>query len=102
MERESVPLRLHLGRARRRAGPSTPALSWKMEDERAQEDATPAVITLAAARRSSASTSVRQLGASFWEIHNIAREGRRHRPQGGRGVATILEHDNGNGRNSTR
>ena len=100
MERESAPLRLHLGWARRRAGPGTLALSWKMEDERAQEDATPAGIALAAARRSSASASVRQLGAGLWEIHNIAREGRRHRPRGGRGVATVWEH--GGERNSTR
>ncbi|XP_062218784.1 uncharacterized protein At5g41620-like [Phragmites australis] len=84
--REPLPLRLRLGRARRRAGPGTPAPSWKMEDEVGEgEDA-------AAARRSSASASAsaRQLGASLWEIHDVAREGRRRR-RGGRGIAAGRE-----------
>ncbi|KAL6629439.1 hypothetical protein ACP70R_029204 [Stipagrostis hirtigluma subsp. patula] len=81
--RAGLPLRLQLGRGRRRAGPATPAPSWKMEDEEAGEAA---VAAAAGARRSSASASARQLGASLWEIHSVAREGRRRR-RGGRGVA---------------
>ncbi|KAK3156527.1 hypothetical protein QOZ80_2AG0108360 [Eleusine coracana subsp. coracana] len=76
---EAVPLRLRLGRARRRAGPGTPAPSWKLEDEEAA--------LAAAARRSSASASARQLGASLWEIHDAAPEGRRRR-RGGKGLAS--------------
>jgi hypothetical protein len=51
----------------------------------------------AAARRSSASASAsaRQLGASLWEIHDVAREVRRSRPRGGRGVAAGREHGGG-------
>ncbi|CAN6237771.1 unnamed protein product [Urochloa humidicola] len=87
--REQVPLRLRLGRARRRAGPGTPAPSWKMEDDEGTREGAPAAATaLVAARRSSASASARQLGASLWEIHDVAREGRRRtRPRGGRGIA---------------
>jgi hypothetical protein len=66
---EAVPLRLRLARARRRAGPGTPAPSWKMGDEEAA--------SLSVARRSAASASARQLGASLWEIHNAAPEARR-------------------------
>ncbi|CAL5022781.1 unnamed protein product [Urochloa decumbens] len=88
--REQVPLRLRLGRARRRAGPGTPAPSWKMEDQGAAEAAGAA--TSAVARRSSASASARQLGASLWEIHDVAREGRRRaRTRGGRGIAAVRE-----------
>ncbi|TVU33347.1 hypothetical protein EJB05_25158 [Eragrostis curvula] len=85
---EAVPLRLRLGRARRRAGPGTPAPSWKMEDEVAGEG------EAAAARRSSASASARQLGASLWEIHDVALEGRRRR-RGGKGVAAGREDGGG-------
>ncbi|KAG2649992.1 hypothetical protein PVAP13_1NG183000 [Panicum virgatum] len=88
--REPASLRLRLGRARRRAGPGTPAPSWKMEDEGAPEGSGAA---LAVARRSSA--SARQLGASLWEIHDVARAGRRDRPRGGRGVAAGPEHGGG-------
>ncbi|TKW36899.1 hypothetical protein SEVIR_1G011900v4 [Setaria viridis] len=87
--REPVPLRLRLGRARRRAGPGTPTPSWKMEDEGAREG--PGAATAAVARRSSASASARQLGASLWEIHDVARVGRRTRPRGGRGIAAGRE-----------
>ncbi|CAN6243823.1 unnamed protein product [Urochloa humidicola] len=95
--RESVPLRLRLGKARRRAGSGTPASSWKMEDEGVREGAAaPAAATaLVAARRSSASASARQLGASLWEIHDVAREGRRRcrtkPPRGGRGITAGRE-----------
>ncbi|CAN6251061.1 unnamed protein product [Urochloa humidicola] len=91
--REPVPLRLRLGKARRRAGAGTPASSWKMEDEGAP--AAGAATALVAARRSSASASARQLGASLWEIHDVAREARRRSrirpPRGGRGIATGRE-----------
>ncbi|CAL4888702.1 unnamed protein product [Urochloa decumbens] len=87
--REQVPLRLRLGRARRRAGPGTPAPSWKMEDEAPAAEAAGAA-TAVLARRSSA--SARQLGASLWEIHDVAREGRRRaRTRGGRGIAAVRE-----------
>nr|CAB3449530.1 unnamed protein product [Digitaria exilis] len=87
--RERVPLRLRLGRARRRAGPGTPTPSWKMEDEGAPEGAGAAA---ALARRSSASASARQLGASLWEIHDVARRGpRRTRTRGGSGIAARRE-----------
>jgi hypothetical protein len=87
---EPVPLRLRLGRARRRAGPGTPTPSWKMEDEGATEG--PGAATAVVARRSSASASARQLGASLWEIHDVAsREGRRARPRAGRGIAAGRE-----------
>jgi hypothetical protein len=78
---EEVPMRLRLGRARRRAEPGTPAPSWKMEDE--EEAASLA----AAARRSSASASVRQRGASLWEIHDAAPEAQLRR-RGGRELAS--------------
>ncbi|CAL4970180.1 unnamed protein product [Urochloa decumbens] len=87
--REQVPLRLRLGRARRRAVPGTPAPSWKMEDEAPAAEAAGAA-TAVLARRSSA--SARQLGASLWEIHDVAREGRRRtRTRGGRGIAAVRE-----------
>ena len=100
-ERE-VPLRLRLGRARRRAGPATPTPSWKMEEEEGVRDreegpSALAAASAAAARRSSASASARQLGASLWEIHDVAREVRRSRRRGGRGVATGWEHGGGGG-----
>ncbi|KAJ1278863.1 hypothetical protein BS78_04G111700 [Paspalum vaginatum] len=77
-----LPLRLRLGRARRRAGPGTPTPPWKMEDRRGVGDGA------AAERRSSASASARQLGASLWEIHDVAREPRRgSRRRSGRAVA---------------
>ena len=79
--RVPAPLRLRLGRARRRGEFGTPAPSGKMDDEGSWEDAAPAGAALAAARRSLASASARQLGARLWEIHNIAREGRRHKPR---------------------
>jgi hypothetical protein len=66
---EAVPLRMRLARARRRAGPGTPAPSWKMGDDEAASSSV--------ARRSSASASARQLGASLWEIHDVAPEARR-------------------------
>ncbi|WVZ77020.1 hypothetical protein U9M48_024923 [Paspalum notatum var. saurae] len=68
-----LPLRLQLGRARRRrAGPGTPTPSWKMEEDH-QGVGEGAAAAAAAARRSSASASARQLGASLWEIHDVAR-----------------------------
>ncbi|KAL6889027.1 hypothetical protein ACP4OV_010053 [Aristida adscensionis] len=90
--RGTLPLRLQLGRGRRRAGPGTPAPSWKMEDEEAGEAAAAA----AATRRSSASASARQLGATLWEIHGVAREGRRRR-RGAKGDAGGREHGGGGG-----
>jgi hypothetical protein len=80
--REPVPLRLRLGRASRRAGPGTPAPSWKMDDE---EEA--ASLATAAAKRSLASASARQLGGSLWEVHDAAPEAQL-RWQGGTGLAS--------------
>jgi hypothetical protein len=90
-----VPLRLRLGRARRRAGPVTPTPSWKMEDDGVREgpSALAPAAASAAARRSSA--SARQLGASLWEIHDVAREVRRSRRRGGRAIAAGREHGGG-------
>ena len=94
--RGEVPLRLRLGRARRRAGPATPTPSWKMEDEEGvREGPSAPAPAAAAARRSPASASARQLGASLWEIHDVAREVRRSRRRGGRGVAAGREHGGG-------
>ncbi|XP_066318322.1 uncharacterized protein At5g41620-like isoform X2 [Miscanthus floridulus] len=90
--RGEVPLRPRLRRARRRAGPATPTPSWKMEDEEGVREGPSAP---AAARRSSASASARQLGASLWEIHDVAREVHRSRRRGGRGVAAGREHGGG-------
>ncbi|GJN19511.1 hypothetical protein PR202_gb06794 [Eleusine coracana subsp. coracana] len=76
---EAVPLRLRLGRARRRAGPGTPAPVVEVGGRGG-----------GAGRRrgrSSASASARQLGASLWEIHDAAPEGRRRR-RGGKGLAS--------------
>ena len=67
------------------------------DDEGARGDAAPAGAALAAARRSSASASARQLGASLWEIHNVARGPRRDRPRGGRGVAAGRDREHGGG-----
>lgn len=86
-----VPLRLRLGRARRRQGPGTPTPSWKLEDQGAEEG----VAAASAARRSSASASARQLGASLWEIHDVAREARRSSRRGGRGIAAGRDHGEG-------
>uniref|UniRef100_A0A804P2E0 Intracellular protein transport protein USO1-related n=1 Tax=Zea mays TaxID=4577 RepID=A0A804P2E0_MAIZE len=93
--RVEVPLRLRLGRARRRAGPVTPTPSWKMEDDGVREgpSALAPAAASAAARRSSA--SARQLGASLWEIHDVAREVRRSRRRGGRAIAAGREHGGG-------
>ncbi|KAM0833045.1 hypothetical protein ACQ4PT_064532 [Festuca glaucescens] len=94
---EEVPLRLRLGRARRRAGPGTPAPSWKLEGSPGSPEREGEVEMAAAApapRRSSASASAsaRQLGASLWEIHDVAREGRRsegRRRRSGNGLAGV-------------
>ncbi|OEL27819.1 Uncharacterized protein BAE44_0011162 [Dichanthelium oligosanthes] len=89
-------LRLRLGRARRRAGPGTPTPSWKMEDEGAREaGAVPAAALVA--RRSTASASARQLGASLWEIHDVARGGRRTRPRAGKGGGAELDQPQSSG-----
>ncbi|PUZ75008.1 hypothetical protein GQ55_1G113100 [Panicum hallii var. hallii] len=64
-----------------------------MEDDGDPEG--PGAAVAAAARRSSASASARQLGASLWEIHDVAREGRRHRPRGGRVAPAGREHGGG-------
>jgi hypothetical protein len=99
---EEVPLRLRLGKARRRAGPVTPAPSWKLEaspgsPERGGE-VEMAAAGASAPRRSyasasaSASASARQLGASLWEIHDVTREGRRsggRRRRSGNGLAGL-------------
>lgn len=91
-----VPLRLRLGRSRRRAGPATPTPSWKMEDdEGVPEGPSAPAAASAAARRSSALASARQLGASLWEIHDVAREVRRRRRRGGRGIPAGREHGGG-------
>jgi len=55
-----------------------------MDDKGSREDAAPVGAALAAARRSPASASARQLDARLWEIHNVAREARRRRPRRGR------------------
>ncbi|XP_062223589.1 uncharacterized protein At5g41620-like [Phragmites australis] len=89
-----APLRLQLGRARRRAGPGTPAPSWKMVDEEPEGEGEGAVAAGARRSSASASASARQLGASLWEIHDVAREGRRRR-RGGRGLADDGREDGG-------
>jgi hypothetical protein len=95
---EEVPLRLRLGRARRRAGPGTPAPSWKLEGSpgspERQGQAEMAAAAAPAPRRSSASASAsaRQLGASLWEIHDVTREARRsagRRRRSGNGPAAV-------------
>lgn len=93
---QEAPLRLRLGRARRRAGLATPTPSWKMEDDGVLE-VPPASASAPAARRNSASASARQLGASLWEIHDVAREVRRSRRRPGRGIAAGREHGDGGG-----
>lgn len=95
---EEVPLRLRLGRARRRAGPGTPAPSWKLEGSPGspERQGEAEMAAAAAPRRSSASASAsaRQLGASLWEIHDVTREarrsgGRRRRSGNGNGPAAV-------------
>ncbi|KAF0932928.1 hypothetical protein E2562_013127 [Oryza meyeriana var. granulata] len=94
-EREEVPLRVRLGRARRRAGPCTPSPSWKLEGEEVEvgelAPVHPAVVAPARRSTASVSASARQLGASLWEIHDVMREGRRggvaRRRRSGRALA---------------
>ncbi|CAM0945926.1 unnamed protein product [Alopecurus aequalis] len=95
---EEVPLRLRLGRARRRAGPGTPAPSWKLEasPDSPERGGEAEMAAAPAPRRSSASASAsasaRQLGASLWEIHDVTREGRRNggrRRRSGNGLAGV-------------
>ncbi|KAG1335143.1 hypothetical protein COCNU_03G012620 [Cocos nucifera] len=92
---ESLGLKLRRGiSVSKRAGPSTPVPSWKLEDPPGPSD--PGGLDRPQRRRSS--VSARKLGASLWEIQDLLdysrmsrRSARIRRRKEGRGVDDVLD-----------